>query len=37
MSSDAKARRMAPLDTPTDLKPNAVRDTAAALSIARSD
>ena len=26
MNTDAKMRRMAPLDAPTDLKPNAVRD-----------
>jgi hypothetical protein len=33
MSSDVKARRMVPLDTPTDLKVNAVRDIAGALNI----
>src|SRR5271154_3535021 len=30
---DAKALRVAPLSTPTDLKPNAVRDLAGALNI----
>jgi len=37
MSSDVKARRMAPLDTPTDLKVNAVRDIAGALNILLAD
>src|SRR2546427_9961290 len=37
MNSDAKSRRMAPLDTPTDLKPNAVRDISGALSILLAD
>jgi len=37
MSSDAKVRRMAPLDTPTDLKPNAVRDISGALNILLAD
>ena len=37
MNSDAKSRRMAPLDTPTDLKPNAVRDISGALNILLAD
>jgi starvation-inducible DNA-binding protein len=37
MSTDAKTRRMAPLDTPTDLKPNAVRDISGALNILLAD
>ena len=37
MSIDAKARRMAPLDTPTDLGPNAVRDISGALNILLAD
>src|SRR2546427_11234696 len=37
MNSDAKSRRMAPLDTPTDLKPNAVRDIAGALNALLAD
>ena len=32
---DAKALRMAPLETPTDLESNAVRDLAGALNILR--
>ena len=32
-TTDAKARRKAALDTPTDLKPNAVRDISGALNI----
>jgi starvation-inducible DNA-binding protein len=31
-SNDAKSRRVAALDTPTDLKPNAVRDISGALN-----
>jgi starvation-inducible DNA-binding protein len=34
---DAKALRVAPLSTPTDLKPNAVRDLAGALNILLAD
>ena len=34
---DAKALRAAPLDTPTDLKPNAVRDIFGALNIVLAD
>src|SRR5437868_4918244 len=34
---DAKVRRLAPLDTPTDLKPNAVRDISGALNIVLAD
>src|SRR5215472_1215502 len=37
MISDTKARRMAPLETPTDLKPNAVRDISGALNILLAD
>ena len=37
MSANAKARRMAPLDTPTDLTPNAVRDISGALNILLAD
>jgi starvation-inducible DNA-binding protein len=37
MRSDAKARRMAPLDTPTDLDPNGVRDISGALNILLAD
>ena len=33
----AKARQTAPLETPTDLKPNAVRDLAGALNILLAD
>jgi starvation-inducible DNA-binding protein len=35
--NDAKLRRMAPLNTPTDLKPNAVRDISGALNILLAD
>ena len=34
---DAKARQAAPIQTPTDLKPNAVRDLAGALNILLAD
>ena len=34
---DAKSLRIAPLTTPTDLKPNAVRDLAGALNILLAD
>ena len=34
---NAKTLRMAPLDTPTDLKPNAVRDISGALNILLAD
>src|SRR5437899_9715971 len=34
---DTKALRVAPLDTPTDLKPNAVRDISGALNIVLAD
>ena len=34
---DAKARRMAPLDTPTDLKSNATKDISAALTTLLAD
>lgn len=34
---DAAARRIAPLTTPNDLKPNAVRDIAVALNIVLAD
>jgi starvation-inducible DNA-binding protein len=34
---DAKALRTAPLETPTDLKPNSVRDIAGALNILLAD
>ena len=34
---DAKVRRLAPLDTPTDLKPNAVKDISGALNILLAD
>jgi len=34
---NAKARRMAPLETPTDLKPNATRDISAALTVLLAD
>src|SRR5499426_1765193 len=37
MISDTKTRRMAPLNTPTDLKPNAVRDISGALNILLAD
>src|SRR5262245_48495710 len=37
MSSDAKTRRTAPLDTPTDLEPDAVRDISGALNILLAD
>jgi len=37
MNRDAKVLRKAPLDTPTDLKPNAVRDLAGALTILLAD
>ena len=36
-TTDAKARRKASLDTPTDLKPNAVRDISGALNILLAD
>ena len=36
-TTDAKARRKAALDTPTDLKPNAVRDISGALNILLAD
>src|SRR5205809_3696951 len=35
--NDAKSRRMAPLNTPTDLKPNVVRDISGALNILLAD
>lgn len=35
--ADAKARRMTPLDTPTDLKSNAIKDISAALNVLLSD
>src|SRR5499427_1981857 len=35
--NDAKVRRIAPLNTPTDLKPNAVRDISGALNILLAD
>ena len=34
---DAKVRRLAPLDTPTDLEPNAVKDISGALNILLAD
>jgi starvation-inducible DNA-binding protein len=34
---EAKVRRLAPLDTPTDLKPNAVKDISGALNILLAD
>src|SRR4030088_731460 len=34
---DAKLRRLAPLDTPTDLQPNAVKDISGALNILLAD
>ena len=37
MISDTKTRRMAPLETPTDLNPNAVRDISGALNILLAD
>lgn len=37
MSADVKTRRMALLDTPTDLGPNAVRDISDALNILLAD
>jgi len=37
MSSSAKLRRTAALDTPTDLRPNAVRDISGALNILLAD
>ncbi len=37
MSSSAKLHRTAALDTPTDLKPNAVRDISGALNILLAD
>src|ERR1700745_781854 len=37
MASDAKSRRMAPLDTPSDLRTNAVRDISGALHILLAD
>jgi len=37
MSTDAKTRRLAPLGTPTDLRPNAVRDISGALNILLAD
>src|SRR5437870_7883891 len=36
-AQEAKARRTAPLATPTDLEPNAVRDLAGALNILLAD
>jgi len=36
-AKDAKTLRMAPLDTPTDLKPNAVKDVSGALNIVLAD
>ena len=36
-AQDAKALRTAPLETPTDLKPNAVRDISGALNILLAD
>ncbi len=36
-AADAKARRDAPLQTPTDLSPNATRDVAAALNLLLAD
>src|SRR5438105_6476953 len=36
-TTDAKARRKPALDTPTDLKPNAVRDISGALNILLAD
>src|SRR3989475_12533420 len=36
-AQEVKARRTAPLATPTDLKPNAVRDLAGALNILLAD
>jgi starvation-inducible DNA-binding protein len=36
-TTDAKAQRKAALDTPTDLKPNAVRDISGALNILLAD
>jgi starvation-inducible DNA-binding protein len=36
-TKDAKVLRMAPLNTPTDLKPNAVRDISAALTTLLAD
>jgi starvation-inducible DNA-binding protein len=36
-SNDAKSRRMAPLNTPTDLKSNAVRDISGALTTLLAD
>src|SRR6266487_5439733 len=35
--NDAKSRRMAPLNTPTDLKPNVVRDISGALNVLLAD
>src|SRR5712672_495918 len=37
MSSSAKLRQTAALDTPTDLKPNAVRDISGALNLLLAD
>ena len=37
MRNDAKVRRMAPLDTQTDLEPKAVRDISGALNILLAD
>jgi len=37
MSTDTKTRRMAPLETPTDLERNAVRDISGALNILLAD
>jgi len=37
MSTDTKTRRMAPLETPTDIEPNAVRDISGALNILLAD
>ena len=36
-SQDTRARRAAPIATPTDLKPNAIRDLAGALNILLAD
>src|SRR6202045_1199315 len=35
--ANVKVRRLAPLDTPTDLKPDAVKDIAAALNLLLAD
>ena len=36
-SQDTRARRVAPIATPTDLKPNAIRDLTGALNILLAD